>query len=159
MKKFFVSVPIALLLVVVVTGIGLAAFPQKEAGGSFLTTSTTIHNPMDDKFNEVVNLNSAVTYTGMLEGTSTLQGTLIVYRDGSGKFQGMETFTGLVNGIPGTLTFKVAGANDLYQAIELTNTITSSTGELASLHGVISKTGIIKDNGPVGTYTVQIDYE
>lgn len=159
MKKFIVSAAMALLLVVVITGIGLAAFPHREAGGRFITTSTTIHNTMDDKFNEIVTLSSTVTYTGMLEGTSTLQGTLTVYRDGSGKFQGVETFTGFVNGIPGTLTFQVAGTNDLYQAVQLTNTITSSTGELASLRGVISKKGIIKDNGPVGTYTGQIDYE
>lgn len=159
MKKFFVSAAIALLLVVVITGIGLAAFPRREADGSFITTSTTIDNSMDDKFNEILDLRSTVTYSGTLEGTSTLQGMLTIYRDGSGKFQGVETFTGFVNGIPGTLTFKVAGTSDLYQAIQLTNTITSGTGELASLRGVISKTGIIKDNGPVGTYIWQIDQE
>lgn len=159
MKKFFVSAAIALLLVVVITGIGLAALPRREAGGSFISTSTTIHNTMDDKFNEILDLSSTVTYTGTLEGTSTLQGTLTVYRDGSGKFQGVETFTGLVNGIPGTLTFKIQGDSNLYQAIQLTNVITSGTGELSNLQGEISKTGIIKDNGPVGTYTGQISHE
>ena len=159
MKKFLVSGAIALLLVIVITGIGLAALPRREASGSFITTSTTIHSIIEDKFNEVIDLSSMVTYTGKLEGTSTLQGTLTVRRDGSANFLGEETFTGLVDEIPGTLTFKVTGRSDLYQTIKLTNLITSGSGELASLRGVISKTGIIKDNGPVGTYIWQIDQD
>jgi hypothetical protein len=157
MKKMLVSTALALLLVTLITGMGLAALPRTEASGGFTTTSTTIHSVMEDKFNEIIVLSSTVTYTGALEGTSTLQGTLTVRRDGSANFKGMETFNGVVNGIPGALTFRVAGSSDLYQAIQLTNTITSGTGQLAGLRGEISKTGIIKDNGPVGTYIWQID--
>src|SRR5688572_1609923 len=145
MKKVFVSAIVALLLLIVITGIGLAALPRREAAGSFITTSTTIHSVMDDKFNEVIELSSTLTYSGTLEGTSTLHGTLTVRRDGSANFRGVETFTGLVNGMPGTLTFEIVGDCDLYQGIQLTNTITSGTGELASLYGVISKSGITKD--------------
>ena len=158
MKKFFVSIAIALLLVIVITGMGLAALARTEASGSFTSTSM-IYSVTEDKFNEVINLSSTVTYTGTLEGTSTLQGALTSHRDGSADFLGTETFTGLVNGIPGTLTFEVVGNSNLYQAIQLTSTITSSTGGLASIQGVLSMTGIIKDNGPVGTYTGQIDDE
>jgi hypothetical protein len=158
MKKFFVSIAIALLLVIVITGMGLAALARTEASGSFTSTSM-IYSVTEDKFNEVINLSSTVTYTGTLKGTSTLQGALTIHRDGSADFLGTETFTGLVNGIPGTLTFEVVGNSNLYQAIQLTSTITSSTGGLASIQGVLSMTGIIKDNGPVGTYTGQIDYE
>jgi len=158
MKKFFVSIAIALLLVTVITGMGLAALARTEASGSFTSTSM-IYSVTEDKFNEVINLSSMVTYTGTLEGTSTLQGTLTDHRDGSADFLGTETFTGLVNGIPGTLTFEVVGNSDLYQAIQLTSTITSDTRGLASIQGVLSMTGIIKDNGPVGTYTGHIDYE
>jgi hypothetical protein len=157
MKKIFVSTPIAFLLLLVITGIGLAALPRTEASGNFVTTSTTIHNVMEDKFNEVIDISSTVTYSGALEGNSTLQGTLTVSRDGSANFLGVETFTGLVNGMPGTLTFEIVGDCNLYQAIKLTNLITSGTGELASFRGVISKTGITKDNGPVGTYTGQFN--
>jgi len=159
MKKIFVSAAVALLLLMIITSIGLAAFPRTEANGTFITTSTTIHSDTEDKFNTIVDLSSTVTYTGALEGTSTLQGTLIVHRDDSASFRGVETFTGLVNGIPGTITFKLAGSSDLYQEMQLTNIITSGTGELASLRGMLSKTGIIKDNGPVGTYTGQISNE
>ena len=157
MKKLFVSVAISLVLVTVITRIVLAALPHAKASGNFTSTSTTIHSITEDKFNDVIDLNSTVTYTGTLEGTSALQGTLTVHPDGSADFRGIETFTGSVNGTPGTLTFKVTGTSDLYQAIHLTNTITSSTGGLASLQGELFKTGIIKDNGPVGTYAGQIN--
>lgn len=158
MKKFFVSIAIALLLVIVITGMGLAALAPTEASGSF-TSNSMIYSVTEDKFNEFINLSSTVTYTGTLEGTSTLQGTLTVHRDGSADFRGVETFTGLVNGIPGTLTFEVVGNSNLYQAILLTSTITSSTGGLASIQGLLSMTGIIKDNGPIGTYTGQISHQ
>lgn len=155
-KKVLVSTAVACLLVIIITGIGSAALPRAEASGNFITTSTTIQNAMEDKFNTIITLSSTVTYTGTLEGTSTLQGTLIVYRDGSTSFQGLETFTGAVDGIPGTLTFKLEGKSDLYQAIQINNVITEGTGRLASFRGKIFKTGIIKDNGPEGTYTGQI---
>ena len=156
MKKVFVSAALAVLLLVIVTSLGLAAFPRTEASGNFISTSTTIHSETDDKFNTIIELSSKVTYTGTLEGTSTLQGTLTVHRDGNGDFEGVETFTGLVNGVPGTLTFKLEGNSDLYQTIQINNLITNGTGELANFRGKISKTGIIKDNGPVGTYAGQI---
>ena len=159
MKKIFVSAAAALLLLMIITSIGLAALPRTEASGSFITTSTTIHSETDDKFNTIIDLSSTVTYTGTLEGTSTLQGTLVVHHDESASFQGVEIFTGLVNGIPGTLTFKLDGDSDLYQAIQITNVITSGTGQLASFQGSLSKVGITKDNGPVGTYTGQMSNE
>ena len=156
-RLFILFVAVALLVPVALRGISLAAFPRTEASGSFVTTATTINSLTEDKFNEIIDLSSTVAYTGTLEGTSTLHGTLTVRRDGSAHFKGVETFTGLVNGMPGTLTFEIIGDCDLYQTIQLTNTITSGTGELAALHGELSREGIIKDNGPVGTYTGQIN--
>ena len=158
-RLFNVSLAIAVLTLIAMRSIGLAALPMTKATGNFIATSTTIHSVTDDKLNEIIDLSSTIAYTGTLEGTSTLQGTLTVHRDGSGIFQGVETFTGSVNRIPGTLTFNVAGTSDLYQAIQLTNTITSGTAALAGLHGELSKTGMIKENGPVGTYAGQVNHE
>ena len=36
MKKFFISIAFALLLVIVITGMGLAALARTEASGSFV---------------------------------------------------------------------------------------------------------------------------
>ena len=146
----------ALVLAVAATVSGAIALPRTEVTGNFISISTTIHSVNEEKFNEIIELTSVITYTGTLEGTSTLQGTLTVHRDGTGTFEGVETFTGLIYGKPGTLTFHVTGDNDLYQAIHLTSTITSGTGELASLHGVLSMAGMLRDHGPEGTYTGQI---
>jgi hypothetical protein len=156
-RLFNMFLAIALLIPVALRSIALAALPNAEASGSFTTTSTTIHRTTEDKFNEVIELSSMVTYTGTLEGTSIVEGTFVVHRDGSAIFKGVETFTGLVNGMPGALTFEVMGSSDLYQEIQLNNLIIISTGELASLQGELSKTGIIKDKGPVGAYTWQIN--
>lgn len=156
-RLFNMFLAIVLLLLIAIRSIGLAALPNTEASGSFTTTSTTIHSVMEEKFNEVIDVSSTVTYTGTLEGTSMVEGTFVVHRDGSASFKGLETFTGLVNGMPGTLTFELMGSNDLYQEIQLTNLIISGTGELAGLQGELSKTGIIKENGPVGTYSGQIN--
>ena len=156
-RLFNMFLAIALLILIAITSIGFAASPNTEASGSFITTSTTIHRSTEDKFNEVVDVSSMITYTGTLEGTSIVEGTFVVHRDGSANFKGMETFTGLVNRMPGTLTFQLMGSNDLYQEIQLTNLIVSGTGELAALQGELSKTGIIKDNGPAGTYTWQFN--
>ncbi len=158
-RLFTVFLAIAVLILIAMRSFGLAALPMTEASGNFISTSTTIHSVTEDKLNEIIDFSSTIKYTGTLEGTSTLQGTLTVHRDGSGIFQGVETFTGTLNGIPGTLSFNVTGTSDLYQAIHLTNTITSGTHGFAGLRGVFSTTGIIKDNGLVGTYTGQIDYE
>ena len=156
MKKLLVSTIIASLLLIIMTSITLAAFQRTDASGTFTPASTTITSVTEDKFNTIIDLRSTVAYPGTLEGSSSMQGTLVVHRDESGTFRGVETFTGLVNGMPGTLTFKIVGSNDLYQRIQLTNTITSGTGELASLRGELSREGIIKDNGPVGTFTGRI---
>jgi hypothetical protein len=158
-RLFNLFLAIALLVPIAIRGISLAAFQPTEASGTFTPTSTRITSSTEDKFNTIIDLSSTVTYTGTLEGTSTVQGTLVVHRDDSGTFSGVETFTGLVNGKPGTLTFELVGNNNVYQAVQLTNTITSGTGELANLRGTLSKVGIIKDNGPVGTYTGQINHQ
>ena len=155
-NRFFIPfVTIAVVVLIAMRGFGLAVSPRTEASGNFTTTSTTIHSITEDKFNETIDLSGAITYTGTLEGTSTLHGTLTIHRDGSTNFQGVETFTGLVNGTLGTLTFKLAGSGAPYQTLQLTSTITSGTGELASLRGAIS----LKDAGLGGTYTGQIYYE
>lgn len=156
-RLFNMFLAIALLILIALTSIGFAASPNTEASGSYTTTSTTIHRITEDKFNEVVDVSSTVTYIGTLEGNSIVEGTFVVHRDGSANFKGLETFTGLVNGMPGTLTFELMGSNDLYQEIQLTNLIIRGTGKLAALQGELSKTGIIKDNGPVGTYTGQFN--
>ena len=49
-----------------------------------------------------------MSYTGTFSGTSALHGILIFHADGSANAHDVETFTGTVNGVPGTVTSRRA---------------------------------------------------
>jgi Protein of unknown function (DUF3224) len=101
-------------------------------------------------------LSATVEYTGSLEGTSTLHGTLILHPDGSDTFHDFEVFTGTVNGVPGTLTFNLSGTkhNGVFDGNAV---ILSGTGGLANLSGMLNEVGTVPGPlGPLGTYTGQV---
>lgn len=146
---------------------GAAASPPTEVSGTFTTTSATFSSVREVGGNTIIDLTSTVSYTGTFTGTSIVQGTLILHSGGTGapfppwraNFHDVETFTGTVNGVPGTVTFNLNGSNDPSGAIKATYTIVSATGELAGLHGVLSQVGKIETpSGPFGTYTGQIQF-
>src|SRR5205823_6217009 len=67
-----------------------------------------------------------------------------------------ETFTGTVNGVPGTATFRVASVGDA-TSFQETVVIIGGTGALADLRGVLSAAGTVPGGGlPFGTYSGQI---
>jgi hypothetical protein len=110
---------------------------------------------------------ATVSYTGTFTGTSTVHGSSIFHSDGTGaqfppwraNFHDVETFTGTVNGVPGTVTFNLNGSNDPTGAVKGTATIVSATDDLAGLHGVLSEVGTVPaPSGPVGTYTGQFEF-
>jgi hypothetical protein len=73
------------------------------------------------------------------------------------RFHDVETFTGTVNGVPGTVTFNLDGSNDASLAVRATATIIDATGDLAGLHGVLHEVQtVVFPVGPVGTYSGQI---
>ena len=98
---------------------------------------------------------TVVTYTGTFDGTSTGSNTLTIHADGSANFHGFYTFTGTVNGIPGTVTFAAHGAGTSDVHFQATLTSVSGTGALATLHAVLQQVGTVEGH-PVGTYTGQI---
>jgi hypothetical protein len=159
---------LALVTVFAAAGVtGAAASPPISASGTFTTTSATFNSVRSVGGNTIIDLTSTVSYTGTFTGTSIVQGTLIFHSGGTGaqfppwraNFHDVETFTGTVNGVPGTVTFNLNGSNDPSGAIKATYTIVSATGELAGLHGVLSQVGKIETpSGPFGTYTGQIQF-
>jgi hypothetical protein len=155
------------LLVVVLAasgGTGAAAAAPTSANGTFTTTSAVFNSTRVAGGNSIMDLTAHVTYTGTFNGTSVVQGTLIFHADGSANFHDVETFTGSVNGISGTVTFNLAGTGSITSptgvgSYEGTDVIVSGTGGLATLHGVISQVGTVPlavAPGPLGTYTGQI---
>jgi hypothetical protein len=146
---------------------GAVASPPTEASGTFTYLSSTFNSIRTPGGSTIIDLSATVSYTGTFTGTSTVQGTLIFHSGGTGvqfppwraNFHDVETFTGTVNGVPGTVTFNLSGSNDPTGALKATATIVSATGDLAGLHGVLSEVGTVPaPSGPVGTYTGQIQF-
>src|SRR6266540_4301142 len=158
MKKILVSTSIALLLSILVASTTFAA-PPTTVSGTFTYTSSTFNSIRSAGGNTIIDLTATVSYTGTFSGTSTVQGTLIIHADGSANFNDVETFTGTVSGVPGTVTFKLTGRNDSAGVIRATDAIVGATGELAGLHGVLTEVGTVPSlNGPAGTYSGQIQF-
>jgi Protein of unknown function (DUF3224) len=153
--------------VALVAALGAAASPPTEASGTFTYLSSTFNSMRTVGGNTIIDLSATVSYTGTFTGTSTVHGTLIFHSGGTGvqfppwraNFHDVETFTGTVNGVPGTVTFNLNGSNDPTGAVKATATVVSATGELAGLHGVLNEVGTVPaPSGPVGTYTGQIQF-
>jgi hypothetical protein len=163
-----VLVPFAVLAAVALAAMpGAAASPPTEASGTFTTTSATMNITRSAGGNTIFDLTATVSYTGTFTGTSTLHGILIFHSGGTGvqfppwraNAHDVVTFTGTVNGVPGTVTYTLSGGNDPTGAYKATDTIVSATGDLAGLHGVLNEVGTVGPNGPAGTYTGQIQFD
>ncbi len=145
---------VALVAVFAAAGVtGAAASPTISASGTFTYTSSTFNSIRSAGGNTIIDLSATVSYTGTFTGTSTLQGTLILHANGTANFQDVETFTGTVNGVSGTVTLRLEGNTDRAGVITASDVIISATGEL---HGVLREVATLGANGPVGTYTGQI---
>ena len=149
-------------LLAAVAASGASASPPTAASGSFTYTSSTFNSvrlaPPSGVGNGIIDLSATVSYTGTFSGTSTVEGTLILHADGSANFHDVETFTGRVNGVSGTVTFDLTGGNGPgFTNFHATDTIISASGGLAGLHGVLNWEGVtLGANGPVGAYSGQI---
>ena len=167
MKKLIVSTVVMALLLMALTSIAVAASPPTPASGILATTSASFDSVRVEGGNMIIELSSTVAYAGTFNGTSTVHGILIFHSGGTGaqfppwraNFHDVETFTGTVNGVPGTVTFNLNGSNDPTGAFKATDTIVSATGELTGLRGVLSQVGAIGPGGPEGTYTGQIQFD
>ncbi len=148
--------PVAVLLAIGVAN--AAASPPTSAQGTFTYLASTFGGVRVEGGNTIIdNLSATVAYTGTFSGTSTLHGRLILHADGTANFHDVETFTGTVDGIPGTVTLSLEGATHPNGAVEATDTVLRATGALADLHGVLDLVGTVPSpSGPVGTYSGQL---
>lgn len=151
--RFLPLLPIAVLL-----GTGsttAAASPPTPAQGTFTYLASTFDGVRVEGGNTIIdNLGATVSYTGTFSGTSTLHGKLVLHADGTANFHDIETFTGTVDGISGTVTLSLEGATHPNGVVEATDTVLRATGALADLHGVLDLVGTVPNpSGPVGTYS------
>lgn len=156
-RRFLLLVPLAALLAVVCVT-GAAASPPMSASGTFAYVAATFNGVRSEGGNTIIDdLSATVSYSGTFSGTSTVQGTLILHADGTANFRDVETFTGTVNGVPGTVTFRLEGTANRAGVVNATDAVVSATGALTGLHGVLGLVGTVPSPiGPVGTYTGQI---
>ena len=153
-----------LLALLVVAGVADAAASPTSPSGSFTYTSSTFNNTRVIGSDTFIDLDATVTYTGT-QGTSIVRGLLVLHADGTANFWDIETFSGKVNGTPGTLVFFLHGSGSVVPAgvgaFNGTQTIVSGTGDLANLRGVLRQVGTVPKPvpGPLGTYTGKLRFD
>jgi hypothetical protein len=133
---------------------GSSASTRQPVSGTFTTTDSTFESVRQVGEATIIRVSGHIAYTGTFEGTSEFHGVLVAHSDGRAEFQDKETFTGTVNGVPGTVRFSLTGSNDPELHIKAHDTIIGATGELAGLHGQLREVGDVNvPIGPYGTYT------
>jgi Protein of unknown function (DUF3224) len=154
---FYPLVAPLVVLIALVGATAATAAPRETASGDFVSTSTTINGIRTAGPTTFIDLSFTVSYSGTLTGTSVVEGTLTAHKNDSGNFHGVETFTGTVNGVPGTLSFDLVARNNPAGVEHGTARIRGATGELAGLHGVLHQAGTVEGPpGPAGTYSGRI---
>ena len=133
---------------------GASASPPAAASGTYSYTESWFDSFRTAGGNTIIGLRATVEYTGTFTGSSTVHGTIVVHADGSANFHDVETFSGTVNGVPGTVTFNLTGSNDAALDVKINSTIVGATGDLAGLRGVLRLGGtVVFPQGPTGTYS------
>src|SRR4051812_980139 len=108
--RSFRLVPVLLAALVALAGVAsAAASPPSSASGTFAVSNSIRNSVRIAGGNTIIDISAEEVWTGTLSGTTTLHGTLVHHVDGDAHFQGIEVFTGTVDGVPGTLTFNVSG--------------------------------------------------
>lgn len=98
----------------------------------------------------------AHSFSGSFEGTATEDGTYIVDpTTGTGVYFGLQFFTGSLNGVSGTATFRVVGTVDGL-SVGGEWTILEGTGGFAVIHG--EGRWSFADLSP-GTYSGQVHFD
>ena len=157
MRKSWLLTLGLLLTLFALGGTSAFAAPPTIASGTYIYTDSYFESFRAAGGNVVIEVVATVEYSGTFTGTSVVRGTIVVHADGSANFRDVEVFTGTVNGVPGTVTFRLTGSNDSDLDVRATSTIVEATGELAGLQGVLRLRGAVHlPEGPYGSYSGQI---
>jgi hypothetical protein len=137
---------------------GASASPT-AASGTFATASIVSFDLVRSADgNDFFDVTGTTAWTGTFSGTSTEVGTVTFHPGGNDNFHAVSTFTGTVNGTLGTVTFELMGRNGPDAVVRATATIIDATGGLAGLRGVLTWNGTVGPDGPLGTYSGQIEF-
>ncbi len=161
MKTFFkplaVLTPLLFLLIASPLMSTAHATTPTPASGTFSTaalTNVVVRPAGPAGGNAIVTDISTFTLTGTFSGTAVLQERYVLRADGSYTDHGVQTLTGTVNGVSGTVTFNITyrGNATSFQGHFV---IIAATGGLANLHGQGTFEG---DATGAGTYSGQVHF-
>jgi len=154
-RRALVVVLGALPLVLLLSFPAAATGPPALATGSFTQVSFTSSNERVVGGVFMFDFTETDVLTGTLMGTSVVEGSCVVRQTGMAICQGLETFTGTVDGLSGTAefwnVFEVNGATGSFSG---RFTALGGSGELASLQGQ----GTFEGTGATGTYALRITF-
>jgi len=151
MKTIFL---LAMALPLLITPLAHAT-PPTTATGTF-TASFTVLTVTTAGENTIITVNETATLTGSFVGTRIAQGSEIIHPDGSFVAMDTGTFTGTLNGVPGTLviTGHSTGTGATGAGSFVVNQATSA---LTDMHGFgpfeFSATG---PTSTTGTYSITL---
>jgi Protein of unknown function (DUF3224) len=145
----------ALPLILLLSSPAAATGPPADATGSFTQVGFTPSNERVVGGVFMFDFTETDVLTGTLTGTSVVEGSCVVRPTGTASCQGLETFTGTVDGRSGTAefwnVFEVDGATGSFSG---RFTALGGTGDLASLQGH----GTFEGTGTIGTYALRITF-
>ena len=114
-KTLRLRLPVVVLIVAAVgfSAGGAPASPPATVSGSYVYTDSWFESFRSAGGNAIIELSATVEYTGTFTGTSTVHGVLVAHADGRATFHDVEVFTGTVNGVPGTVTWRLGAGCSL----------------------------------------------
>ena len=149
----------AVLLTLLLPLLALLAPSSADAGtsisgsGEFTQTSFTITGSHQAGPLTFLSFQETDALTGTLSGTSLIMGECIVFLSGESKCKAVETFTGSVEGMSGTLVFHdVINIDNNTGSVDGRFQIVRGTADLAGLRGQ----GTFSGGGGSGTYTATL---
>ncbi len=103
--------------------------------------------------NTIITQRIPLILTGTFAGTAILDERVVLHADGLSTFEAWQTFTGTVNGRPGTVVLRIVGSGDA-TSLQGQFIVIRGTEELAALHG--QGTFTLSAQTSSGIYTGQI---
>jgi len=141
--------PLALAaLLALASATSATASAPVAASGTNNLTSCDFTSQRTVGTNPIVTGTCYVTWTGTFAGTDVAQATVTFHADGSAHGNAVDTFTGTVDGTPGTATLRNLLHSDPSGNSTGEVTVIGGTGGLANLHGSIHLSGNV-NTGPL----------
>lgn len=150
----WLGLPLLVLVALALASVAYAA-PPADGSGTVTFGTATVSSTRSADGNTIITELAPATETGTYKGSSVADERVVIHPDGDFTGTATETFTGTVNGIPGTVVFHdVFRGNATTGVVTGSYTVISGTGGLADLHDW----GTFEATGSTGTYQSNVHF-